>query len=204
MTKAPLHIVFTDAGASLLRQALEDADRDDHVISSFEDFSLGPIDSSDFPLRLKWMENELGWVGWPSIARDSKKFWREALARGPRKIAWLSRRSAMQYAGFLEWLWRMGDSPCEVVDLSEVMISGRPELGAIRPPFLAMSLGMLNPDRIRQDKLWDLAEPLHEDVRRRYQDLWRQLRTENAPLRVTDGDKLVSAPISTFDQWLVS
>jgi len=204
MTKAPLHIVFTDAGASLLRQALEDADRDDHVISSFEDFSLGPIDSSDFPLRLKWMENELGWVGWPSIARDSKKFWREALTRGPRKIAWLSRRSAMQYAGFLEWLSRMGDSPCEVVDLSDVRISRRNEDGSPRSPTLAITLGMLHPDTIGRHRLWDLAEPLQATTRERYRTLWQRLRSENAPLRVIEGDELVSAPISFFDTQLMS
>src|SRR3954454_23561385 len=108
MTAPVLHIVFTDSGASILRRALEDAGRDDQVISCFEDFSLGPINPSDFPLRLKWIENELGWTGWEGIARDSKAFWREALSPGTRKIAWLSRRSAMEYAGFLEWLWRMG------------------------------------------------------------------------------------------------
>ena len=63
---------------------------------------------------------------------------------------------------------------------------------------------MLNPDRIWRDKLWDLAEPLQQATRGRYRDLWQQLRTENAPLRVTDGDKLVSAPISTFDRRLMS
>src|SRR5256885_906746 len=134
MTAAPLHIVFTDSGASLLRQALEAADRNDQVISTFEDFSLGPINPSDFPLRSKGIENELGWTGWEGIARDSKAFWREALSRGPRKIAWLSRRSAMEYAGFLEWLWRMGDTACEVVDLSEVTISRSPQHGAPQPP----------------------------------------------------------------------
>jgi hypothetical protein len=131
-------------------------------------------------------------------------FWREALSRGTRKIAWLSRRSAMEYAGFLEWLWRMGDAACDVVDLSEVMISRSPEHGTPRPPVLAMSLGMLNPNRIGRDRMWDLAEPLHEGTRNRYRDLWQQLRKENAPLRVTDGEKLVSAPITTFDRQLTS
>ena len=204
MAPAALHIVFTPSGAGSLRQALEDAGRDDQVVSSFDDFGVGPINPSDLPLRSKWMESELGWTGWDDLARDSKTFWREALSRGPRKIAWLSRRSAMEYAGFLEWLWRMDDAPCEVVDLSDLMISRPPEHGQPRPPVLAMSLGMLNPAKIARDKLWDLAVPLQQATRGRYRDLWQQLRTENAPLRVTDGDKLVSAPISTFDRRLMS
>jgi hypothetical protein len=48
----------------------------------------------------------------------------------------------MEYAGFLEWLWRLGDEPCEVVDLTEVKISYGPQHGPPRPPELAMSLGM--------------------------------------------------------------
>jgi Protein of unknown function len=41
-------------------------------------------------------------------------------------------------------------------------------------------------------------------ARGRYLDLWRQLRSEKAPLRVIDGDKLVSAPIDFFDPLLLS
>ena len=204
MTSGTLHVVFRPSGAGSLRQALEDAGRDDQVVSAFDDLSFGPINPPDLPLRSKWVENELGWTGWDGLARDSEAFWREALSRGPRKVAWLSRRSAMEYAGFLEWLWRTGDAPCEVVDLSEVMISHHPGHDLPRPPVLAVSLGTLNPDAIGRDKLWDLAKPLRQATRGQYRELWQQLRTENAPLRVTDGAKLVSAPISTFDRRLMS
>jgi len=40
--------------------------------------------------------------------------------------------------------------------------------------------------------------------RLRYRELWGQLISENAPLRVIEGDKLVSAPISFFDSMLMS
>jgi Protein of unknown function len=50
----------------------------------------------------------------------------------------------------------------------------------------------------------NLAEPLPVTERRRYRDLWQQLRSENAPLRVCGGDRLVSAPISYFDSTLMS
>jgi hypothetical protein len=108
----------------------------------------------------------------------------------------------MEYAGFLDWLWRLGDAPCEVVDLSEVKVG--PEHGSPRPPRLAVRLGMLHHDIMSREKLWDLAEPLQETARERYRYLWQQLRSENAPLRVIDGDELVSAPISFFDSRVTS
>jgi hypothetical protein len=204
MAPAPLHVLFTPSGAGSLRQALADAGRDDRVISSFDNLSFGPIDPPDLLLRSKWVESELGWTGWNDIAPKTEAFWREALSSSHRKVAWLSRRSAMEYAGFLEWLWRLGDAPCEVVDLSEVTISHRLEHAPPRPPALAMSLGILSPDIMRRDKLWDLAAPLPQAAREQYRDLWQQLRAENAPLRVIEADKLVSSPISFFDSRLMS
>jgi hypothetical protein len=109
----------------------------------------------------------------------------------------------MEYAGFLEWVWQLGDAPCEVVDLSEVKVSCPPEHGP-QPPRSAMSLALLHDDIIRHNKLWDLAEPLRMTERHRYREFWQQLLSENAPLRVIDGDRLVSAPVSFFDSLLMS
>ena len=204
MTPAVLHVVFTSSGASILREALEDAGRADQVISLFDCLSFGPINPPDMSLRSKWVENELGRTGWDAVDLDTDAFWHNSLSSGRRKIAWLSRRSAMEYAGFLEWLWRMDDAPCEVVDLSEFKISYRTERGPPRPPALAMSLGMVNSGTICREKLWDLAEPLQAGERERYRNLWQRLRSENAPLRVIEGGELVSALISFFDAQLMS
>jgi Protein of unknown function/Domain of unknown function (DUF1835) len=198
-----VHFVFTPSGAGCLSQALRIACRDDQVISFFDDLSFGPINPPDSSLRAKWVENELGRTGWDDVTAESERFWRGAPS-SDRTVAWLTRRSAKQYAGFLEWSWRMRDAPYEVVDLSNVKISRGPEHGSPRPPAFAMSLGMLHPDIICRDRLWEFAEPLQQSVRERYRDLWQQLRSENAPLRVIDGDELVSAPISFFDSLLMS
>lgn len=157
-------------------------------------------------MRAKWVADELGAPNWIEICGDSERVPDNADTRAPnkRKIAWLTRRSAKEYAGFLDWLSRLGGAPCEVVDLSEVMVSSPPAQGPARPPRLAMSLGMLHPDIICRERLWDLAEPLQESARRRYQDLWKRLVVENAPLRVLDGETLVSAPISFFDSRVMS
>jgi hypothetical protein len=204
MTQTIAHFVFTPSGAGCLVRALRKAGRDDQVVAAFDDLSFGPINPFDASSRARWVEDEFGRTDWSETATESERAWEGARFPDNRKVAWLSRRSAMEYAGFLEWLWRMGDAPCEVVDLSEVTISYRPEHGPPQPPRFAMSLGMLHPDVICSDKLWDLAAPLQMTERRRYLDLWRQLRSENAPLRVSDGAKLVSAPISFFDSVLMS
>ena len=204
MTQAVLHFVFTPSGAGCLNQALKAAGRNDQITIFFDDLSFGPINPCDSSLRAKWVENELGRTGWDDITAESEQFWRVAPSPDHRTVAWLTRRSAKEYAGFLEWSWRMRGAPYDVVDLSNVKVSRRPEHGSPQPPVLAMSLGMLHPDIISRDRLWELAEPLQQTVRERYRDLWQQLRSENAPLRVIEGDELVSAPISFFNLLLMS
>jgi hypothetical protein len=203
MTQTILHFVFTPSGAGCLVQALKKANRDDQIIISFDDMSFGPINPPERSLRAKWVENELGRADWDSFTDDPERLWDEGRFPNARKVAWLTRRSAKEYAGFLEWLWRLGDEPCDVVDLTDIMISCHTEQGEPRKR-PAMSLGMLSPDRICEDNLWDLAEPLETTAREQHLSLWRQLRSENAPLRVLDGDRLVSAPMSFFDSLLMS
>src|SRR3954453_12820420 len=94
-----LHVVFTPSGASLLQQAFEDAGCDDRVVCFFDCLSFGPINPPDMSLRSKWAESELGETDWDSIGLDTDTFWYEALSLDCRKVAWLTRRSAMEYAG---------------------------------------------------------------------------------------------------------
>jgi hypothetical protein len=204
MTQTMLHFVFTPSGADCLVHALRKAGRDNRVITSYDDLSVGPINPGDSSSRAKWAENELGQTDWDDRTARLERASDEARLPDNRKVAWLTRRSAMEYAGFLDWLWRLGDAPCEVVDLTDVTVSYHQEHGPPKPPRFAISLGMLHHHKICSDKLWDLAKPLQINERRGYLDLWQQLRSENAPLRVIDGDRLASAPISFFDQRLMS
>ncbi len=204
MSSETLHVVFTPSGAGALRDALAAEGRDDRVVSLFDNLSFGPIDSSDGSTRPAWVEEQLGYTGWDEVLAESEPFWRESLAPGPRKIVWMSRRATMEYTGFLEWLRRAGDAPCEIVDLTDCRISRHSQHGPPTRPHLAVSLAGLFPDEIRDNKLLERAEPLAASERHRYQALWQQLRRENAPFRVTDGQKLTSAPISVFDQSLLS
>jgi hypothetical protein len=203
MTQTTVHFVFTLSGAGCLVRALRSAGRDDQVVATCHGFNVGPIDPSDPSARAKWLENELGEIERKDAAR-SERSWNETRFPGHRKVAWLTRRSAVEYAGFLDWLWHRGDTPCDLVDLSKAKISDPEEHGSKPPMASPTSIALLSPDIIAHNRLWDLAKPLQTAARLRYRELWDQLLSENAPLRVLDGDKLVSAPISFFDEMLTS
>jgi Protein of unknown function/Domain of unknown function (DUF1835) len=202
MAASVCHVVFSSTAAGLLRQALQQADRGGRVVSLDDCLSFGPINPPDPALRIGWVEKELGYTGWEEVVGAATSFWPEALSRDHRKIAWFSRRSAQEYAGFLEWLWRLGEEPAEVIDLTDVLLAGSGS-GPIRQR-LAISLGMLSPHLILENDLFDRAEILTPVLRTRYEELWRHLKAENGPLRVLSEGELVSAPLSFFDPLLVS
>jgi hypothetical protein len=203
MTQTIAHFVFTLSGSGCLVRALRSAGRDDQVVVTSHGLNVGPIDPSDPSARARWLEEELGQVD-PKDAARSQRAWDESLFPGHRKVAWLTRRSAMEYAGFLDWLWHRGDTPCDLVDLSDARISYPQDDGSTPQTALPISIALLDPDTIAHNRLWDLAEPLQTAERLRYRKLWDQLRSENAPLRILDRDKLVSAPITFFDEMLMS
>jgi hypothetical protein len=203
MKQTTAHFVFTLSGAGCLVKALRKAGRDDQVVATCHGFNVGPIDPSDPSARAKWLENELGRID-PKDAARSERSWDETRFPGHRKVAWLTRRSTAEYAGFLDWLWHRGDTPCDLVDLSKAEISYPDEHGSTPLMASPTSIALLAPDIIARNRLWDLAEPLQSAERLRYRELWGQLLSENAPLRVLNGDKLVSAPISFFDEMLTS
>jgi hypothetical protein len=197
-----LHIVFNPSAAAGLRDALRQAGRDEGVVGLFDSLSFGPINPPDPELRRKWVEKELGYTGWEDVVGEATSFWPEALSISNRRVAWLTQRSAQEYAGFLEWLWRLGEEPIEVIDLTDVMVTGSKN-GPIKP-HLAMSLGTLPPNQILENDLLNRTEKLTSVLRAQYRELWGRLRAENAPLRVLSEGVLVSAPLSFFDPLLMS
>jgi hypothetical protein len=203
VNRVPLHVLFSPSAAGGLRRALSLAGRPDRVVCSFDHLGFGPINPADSALRVKWVREELGFTDWEVVMAQTDVFWNEALTPG-RKIAWMSCRSSLEYTGFLEWLRRLGDEACEVVDLTDVMIVDRSQDGRPTPPRLALSLALLPAQQILDNGLLDRAEPLTPTARRHYRETWQRLRAENAPLRVLTPDGLVSAPISAFDPLLLS
>jgi hypothetical protein len=215
-----LHIVFGDSAGGTLRRALREARREEKVVAYWDDLSFGPISPPDPADRAAWAGRELRFpmhrLGFslernvtiisddpPNAARkllnEVAKFWDEVLSAHGRRVIWMSRRAAYEYAGFLECIWRIGDERLDVGDLTEISVAwpnGR------REP--VMSVGELPPRVFAENTLWDRAAPLTPGERDRYREMWRKLRVENAPFRVVAGDDLVSAPITFYDEWLMS
>jgi hypothetical protein len=204
VTDHPLHIVFAPAAAAELRNALREAGREVRVVALFDNLAYGPINPPDPIARQNWIETQLGYRGFETIFAEAEVFWRQALVEQDRKIAWISRRSAPEYTGFLEWLWRLDDLPCEVVDLTDMSLPGGRRGEPPTPPQPMLSLALLASHHVLDNGLIDRAEPLAPAARKHYRALWQRLRAENAPLRVLTADGLISAPITFLDSLLLS
>jgi hypothetical protein len=161
----------------------------DEVIGCTDNFSFGPIGPGNPDQRATWLDEELGL----SPGHSDDGFWRQALSSERRLIAWTSPRVAQERAGFLEWLWRLGDAPCEVVDPSQVRVDGNPAILPLLPGEKILAAGLL-----------DLARPLEGAERARHHQTWRRLRQQNAPLRTIQDGELASAPLEVFDATLLS
>ena len=200
MTSRPIiHVTFGVYGERNLRVALKKAGRRERAVPLWDDFSLGPIDPPDPAARWEWAKRELGLF--PHSRRlftKQNNAWDAALSSGTRKVAWVARRWAHEYCGFLEWLWRLGDQPCDVVDLHEVVVD-RHHRDGTGERYSPSRLGSLFAEEIYDNALWDLARPLSPERRRYYHSVWRKLRTENAAFRVWENGELVSAPITHYD-----
>lgn len=215
-----LHIVFGESAGGSLRQAMRQARRKGKVIAFWDDLSFGPINPPDPADRAVWSRKELGLpveeFGFsfernvriisddpPSSARKLKtevpEFWGKVLSAKAGRVIWTCRRSAHEYAGFLECVWQLGDEPFDVVDLTGVSPA---RVGGKQEPI--MSVSELHPQAFTGNRLWDHAAPLTIAARSRYREMWRGLRVENAPLRIVAGDDLVSAPMTFYDEWLIS
>lgn len=199
-----MHILFGDSAAGCLRQALAKVEREDRVTCLSDSFEFGPINPPDAMARARWVDEELGVANWHEVAMQTETAIAASLAGGIRPIAWLSRRDAHWYAGFLEWLSRLDDAPCDVIDLTDLMVRGRTRNEKPAPPSLAISPSTLDPDQIVEAGLFDMSTPLASSARNQYRALWRDLRAENAPLRIVGSEGLVSVPITFFDPVVVS
>jgi hypothetical protein len=205
MPRATLHIVFSDSFSGSLRVALRELGRDDAIACFLDDLSFGPIDPPDPRARRKWVRRELA-PGmrdreWP--LRPLAAFWKAALAPSSRRIVWVSTRSAPEFAGFLEFVWRLGEGSCDLVAFDGDALVSRGDSGH-KAGGRAIALAELPPYHLTATRYWERAAPLERAERERYRSDWARLRAENAPLRILDESGLVSAPITHFDELLMS
>jgi hypothetical protein len=201
-----LHLVLSLSAPGLLRQALRQAGLRENVVGFTDCLAIGPINPPAPRRRARWLASTLhhGWSGdWNWLPQSVYGFWREARQPGRRRIVWTSSRSANQHAAFLACVERFGDEPYEVIDLADVEVEIRFDDGRRRRE-KALSLSMLGPETIVRENLWRLARPLSTAERAAALEQWRQLKAEDAPLRVLGPQGLRSASVDHFDATLLS
>ena len=204
MEASTLHIVFNPSAGASLRDAMRQIGRNDQVIALPDCLSFGPINPPDPALRCKWVEDQLGYTDWEPVVGESQSFWNEAFSGAHDKVVWTSRRSAQEYCGFLEWLWRADERPFNIVDVTDLEVVHRDRTGKQKPRHLATSVALLPAYQIIENELFDAATPVEANVRSGYQRQWAMLREENAPLRILVEGGIESAPITAFDELVLS
>jgi hypothetical protein len=199
------HILFSETAARSLTEALQIVECEDRVIYLPDDLSFGPINPPDPVVREDWMHRELGFdltdEEWPIDQVEA--FWDEALVTSARRVIWVSKLSAPEYGGFLEFVWRLGDAPCDIItfDRQEIVYRGRD--GFLRRNQVLV-LGELAPEHFTETRYWEHAVPLDAVAREHFRANWARLRCENAPLRILDDSGMISVPITYFDDLLVA
>jgi hypothetical protein len=197
--KPPLHAVFGMCAAASLRQALAQLGRDERVIGFPDDLSCGPINPPSAELRAAWVEEELG-TDWDDVSEMAEQFWAEATSPSVLPTAWVSRRCAQEYTAFLEFLERIDDAAFRVVDLTDVEFAW----SSRRPPSPAFAFGIVTPKQMIEAGLIERQRELSGAELRARRATWRHLKSENAPLRIVTRTGLVSAPITYFDDFVLS
>ena len=146
-------------------------------------------------MRRAWIDDHLGFDN-PDIAGDEDSFWSEVLAKDGLRTAWVSRRSAAEYCGYLEYLRRLGGLSTQVIDTT----NARGDDGEF-----FRGTGSIPASRILSSGLLGTAREVDADMGADCLALWKKLRAENSELRVLDQNlTLLSAPLSFYDQQLLS
>jgi hypothetical protein len=200
VTTSLIHVAFGRSAAGSLSQALQLLGRDERVICEPDDLSYGPIDPHDLVRRAEFYGDELGYEADLSLPLLIAAFWHEATTTTSTPVAWLSRRCAREYAGFLEFLSRR-DEPPLVVDVAGVAFVGR---DGAPSPHTSNAVGYVRADQLIAHGLFDAAPRISDVEFQRERARWQTLKRENAALRVLDTTGLVSAPITFFDELILS
>ena len=187
-----LHVVFSYSAKAGLREALGP---EATIVRFSDDLSYGPIDPPEASARRAWTDAYLGYDN-PDITDDEHLFWPRILEPDANRVAWLSRRNAHEYCGFLEYLRRLGNLPTNVVDATDVK-------QADGEPF--RSVATIPATVLKDSGLLGSQCELSADERTKFVSLWDILRAEAAELRIVNADlSLSSAPLSHYDQDLMA
>lgn len=203
MKHSIMHVAPGLSAAGTMRMAAKMEGRHDEVVGLPDSLSFGPIDYVDSKVRSAWVEEVIG-CRWDDVIEESEQFWNKVLTTDKSRILWFSRRSAMEYAGFLECVWRLGDAPYSVIDITDLPIIYRNNRREKLPVRVGACVSLITHEVMLENRLFDKATPVTAEQKGSFRSLWNKLRVENAPFRVVDGEGIRSAPITFFDELVAS
>jgi hypothetical protein len=195
MSQTIVHVVPSLSAAGTIREALARLRLKEKVIGISDHLGYGPIDG-DARARREWLDDNLG-EGYGGCVGGAELAWREALTPDVFPIIWTCRSDAGDHAGFLEFLSRVGERPFEVIDATGVTLQGR--VG----PWRVEALGLFSDAQMISTGLFQRRREMSPAEIAEGRKVWRRLKAENAPLRLTDNDRLLSKPITFFDAELL-
>ena len=129
------------------------------------------------------------------LKENSDNFWNTVASQDSHKVIWIGDGSAKDQAGYLAYLGRIDDPSAEVIRPS-AYFEPHWKYG---PP---SSVGVLNKEQLANCLENCPRRPVSEDAA--LKPRWRELQSEAALLRILDGGRLVSAPLDTYDRFVIS
>jgi hypothetical protein len=193
LTAAPrTHICFGHSARGTLRHTLLTAGRDEPVLNFWGQYVAGPLKDRENLNRSAWLARHYFGVDDElrgEHAADERQFRGSVASYDGELIAWVSRRSAVEYCDFLEFLSAARDKErLSIIDLSEA----RSKRG-----ILHLSVGACGPEDLKEHI--GSERRLDSQEREQHLSLWELLSDENADLRMLADGELVSTTLDRFD-----
>ncbi len=198
MTEAAetVHVACSASSAGTLRKALPLLGSKERVIGLPDSLSVGPIDPPNPKARQAWSKSTLRNVIEVDPA-EVEKARADATALDIHPVFWVCLRSPMEHACFLAYASRLEGRCVDIVDVTDV---AHMTAGGVRH---LRSLGQLRAREIVASRIYKTRRALSAAELRAASMRWAELRRENAPLRIVKGGRLVSAPLTHYDNLLV-
>ena len=197
-----VHVIFGVSVAETLGRALPMMGATGRVISLPDMLSVGPIDPPEPALRRAWATSVLRLRdapqakpdGWPT---EPERAWASATAPDAASVFWACLTSPPEHACFLAFASRMRDRAFDLVDATGLDFT---TVGGIRTPH---TLGMMRVQDFVSSGVYARRRAVPANERAAAADAWARLRRENAPFRIVRHGRLVSAPLTHYDDLIV-
>ena len=199
------HITFSDSGRGTVWHSLKETE-ELTVISLPDDLGIGPIQSYTIETRIDFYTGMCPKGTFDGYADEmralSDTFWESVSEPYEKKVVWFSRRSVMEYAGFLEFLSRQDDlSRIEVVDLTDGITGDDGGIYGGKPyRIVTDAVGSMSPEMVVAARR--TSRPLRDDEGAYYRAVWARLQEENANLRTLWRGQLYSVEDDFYDDFI--